>query len=226
MDDTPPFTQHCCPDHADAAFAGGARRRTRAERHERTGGFGRDRDQQPGRDGPARRSHVHGAHGSRRGAGRIQGGRKPHHDGRRRPRFEFRAGDPSHAVLCTALGERWRAGISLTIPTGFGADYGSDWAGRYYSDYYTLVYVALTPALSYRVNDKLSLGVATNINYTLSETEVPFNNPGADVADGRLKAELDGIGSSFPFRCCGKPPSTRATDWFIPARRRPISRVI
>jgi len=95
------------------------------------------------------------------------------------------------------LGERWRAGISLTIPTGFGADYGSDWAGRYYSDYYTLVYVALTPALSYRVNDKLSLGVATNINYTLSETEVPFNNPGADVADGRLKAELDGIGSSF-----------------------------
>lgn len=95
------------------------------------------------------------------------------------------------------LNERWHAGLSLTVPTGFGADYGSEWAGRYYSDYYTLVYVALTPALSYRVNDALSLGIAVNVNYTLSETKVNFNNLGASAADGRLETELDGVGASF-----------------------------
>jgi long-chain fatty acid transport protein len=25
------------------------------------------------------------------------------------------------------LDDRWHAGISLTVPTGFGADYGSEW---------------------------------------------------------------------------------------------------
>ena len=89
------------------------------------------------------------------------------------------------------LNERVHAGISLTVPTGFGSEYGDDWAGRYYADSYSLVYLALTPAVSYRVNEQWSLGLATGINYTLSESEVPINTLGGP--DGRMKAELDGI---------------------------------
>ncbi len=92
------------------------------------------------------------------------------------------------------IGERWHAGISLTVPNGFGADYGGTWAGRYYSDYYSLVYLAVTPAVSYRVNEQLSLGLAVGVNYTLSESKVALNTLGSE--DGRLETKLDGVGTS------------------------------
>lgn len=98
------------------------------------------------------------------------------------------------AYYVRPVGERWRAGISLTVPSGFGSDNGGDWAGRYYSDTYSLVYVALTPALAYRINDQWSVGVAVGINYTLSDSEVAINTLLPGRSDGRLAAELDGIG--------------------------------
>ena len=52
------------------------------------------------------------------------------------------------------------------------SDYGDDWAGRYYSDQYTLVYVGLNPSLAYRLNDKWSLGLGANINYTYSSAKL------------------------------------------------------
>jgi long-chain fatty acid transport protein len=64
------------------------------------------------------------------------------------------------------LNEEWWFGFSANIPSGFGSSYGDDWAGRYYSDEFTLVYVGMNPALAYRVNDKWSLGLGANINYT------------------------------------------------------------
>ena len=92
------------------------------------------------------------------------------------------------------IGERWRIGISLTVPSGFGSENGADWAGRYYSDSYSLVYVALTPAVAYRVNEQWSIGVAVGINYTLSDSEVAINTLVPGRPDGRLETELDGIG--------------------------------
>ena len=94
------------------------------------------------------------------------------------------------------LDDRWRVGLSLTVPSGFGADYGPHWAGRYYTDDYSLVYVALTPAVAYRVDDRLSLGVAVNVNYTSSTTQVAINTLAPGAPDGRLEAELSGVGAS------------------------------
>jgi long-chain fatty acid transport protein len=95
------------------------------------------------------------------------------------------------------IGEGWYAGISLTVPTGFGADLGGSWAGRYYSDYYSLVYISLTPALSFRVNERFSFGAGLSVNYTLSETKVAVRTLGIGSPDGRLVTELDGIGTSI-----------------------------
>jgi long-chain fatty acid transport protein len=94
------------------------------------------------------------------------------------------------------LDDRWHVGISLTVPNGFGADYGSDWAGRYYSDSYSLVYVMLAPAVSYRVDDHWSLGASLGINYVASESETAVRNLEPGRGDGRLKAEVDGVGFS------------------------------
>jgi long-chain fatty acid transport protein len=98
------------------------------------------------------------------------------------------------------LNEDLTAGISLTVPSGFGSSYGSDWSGRYYTDSYSLVYVALTPAVAWRINPQWSVGASLGINYTSSESEVSFRTlgPGPSLGpDGRLSAELDGVGTRF-----------------------------
>jgi len=93
------------------------------------------------------------------------------------------------------LNDRWHAGLSLTVPSGFGSDYGGTWAGRYNTVDYSLVYVALTPAVSYRVNDRLSLGGAVGINYTAEESEIKIVQPFQE-GDGKLSSDLDGVGVS------------------------------
>jgi long-chain fatty acid transport protein len=96
------------------------------------------------------------------------------------------------------INERLTAGISLTVPSGFGSDYGSDWAGRYQTESYSLVYIALTPAVAWRINQQWSVGASLGINYTSSESEVAFKTlaPGPSQGpDGRLSAELDGVGT-------------------------------
>jgi long-chain fatty acid transport protein len=91
------------------------------------------------------------------------------------------------------LNDRWNAGLSLTVPTGFGSDYGGSWSGRYETVDFSLVYIALTPALSYRVNDKLSVGTSVGFNYTSSTSEQKIPQPLGE-RDGKLTSDLDGIG--------------------------------
>lgn len=93
------------------------------------------------------------------------------------------------------LSDDWHAGVSLTIPSGFGSDYGSDWAGRYETVDFTLVYIAMTPAISYRINDSLSVGAGVGINYTSSDSEVKTTQP-LDDGDAKITSDLDGVGAS------------------------------
>ena len=91
------------------------------------------------------------------------------------------------------LNEKWRFGASLTVPTGFGSNYGNTWAGRYKTVDFSLVYVSLSPAIAYRVNDKLSLGGAVGFNYTQETSEQKIPQLFSD-RDGKLKSDLDGVG--------------------------------
>ncbi|HSC83145.1 MAG TPA: outer membrane protein transport protein, partial [Pseudomonas sp.] len=113
------------------------------------------------------------------------------------PDNEFRPMFLPQAYYVRPLSDDVHVGISLTVPSGFGSEYGSDWAGRYYTDSYSLVYVALTPALSWRINEQWSIGVGVGINYIASESQVAINTLVPGAPDGRLRAELDGVGSSF-----------------------------
>jgi long-chain fatty acid transport protein len=91
------------------------------------------------------------------------------------------------------LNDRWHGGLSLTIPSGFGSNYGNTWAGRYQTVDFSLVYVSLTPAVSYRVNERFSLGMGVGINYTAetSENKIPLL---LSPDDGKIKSDLDGVG--------------------------------
>ena len=114
------------------------------------------------------------------------------------------------AYYVRPVGERWRVGISLTVPSGFGSDNGGRWAGRYYSDSYSLVYVALTPTVAWRVDEHWSVGLGVGINYTLSSSEVAINTLLPSRPDGRLEADLDGIGVNVTASLLWEPsPHTR-----------------
>ena len=91
------------------------------------------------------------------------------------------------------INDKWNAGLSLTIPSGFGSDYGSTWAGRYQTVDFSLVYVALTPAVSYRFSDKLMFGGSVGINYTEETSELKIPQPLGDT-DGKISSDMDGVG--------------------------------
>jgi long-chain fatty acid transport protein len=56
------------------------------------------------------------------------------------------------------LGERWRLGLSVTVPSGIGHDYGKKWSGRYLSEDSELAFVAASTVLAYRLTDHLVAG--------------------------------------------------------------------
>jgi long-chain fatty acid transport protein len=87
-------------------------------------------------------------------------------------------------------------GISLTVPSGLGSDLGDATPGRYLLEKWTLAYVSLTPAAGYRVNEKLSVGVGVNLNYSLYDYQTAvFNGPGQ--SDGKMELRDSAFGVGF-----------------------------
>ena len=93
------------------------------------------------------------------------------------------------------LSERWAVGLSMAVPGGFGDDYGSNSPTRYLVEEWSLAYVALVPAVSYKVNDQLSVGASAQINYAKYEVENSVLNVGEP--DGEMTLEADGVTVSF-----------------------------
>jgi long-chain fatty acid transport protein len=79
---------------------------------------------------------------------------------------------------------------------GFGEDVGGEGPGRYLIDEWALVMLKLAPAVSYRINEKWSVGAALNINYTYYSFESAVFNPDNPNADGRMELEADDISLS------------------------------
>jgi long-chain fatty acid transport protein len=90
------------------------------------------------------------------------------------------------------LKDRWSAGFSLTVPSGFGNDYGKYWSGRYLSQENELTFFALTGTVGYKFSDQWSIGGGPIIMYTDSTSKAQINNPVKN--DGRIKLEEDGFG--------------------------------
>jgi len=94
------------------------------------------------------------------------------------------------------LNDKWAVGGSVTA-MAFGEDIGDTGPTRYLVDEWSLVMASLSPAVAYRVNPRLSLGGAININYTLYSYESAVFNPEPDIGDGRMEIEDDDISLAF-----------------------------
>ncbi len=88
------------------------------------------------------------------------------------------------------LTDRLVFGFSTTAPLGGGVDYGSDFVGRYVIRDVFLAGVAMTPALAYRISDKLSIGAGVSAIYTVMEQSIAIRQGLPDPAlDARVKFE-------------------------------------
>jgi len=75
------------------------------------------------------------------------------------------------------LSDKWRAGFSLVAPLGGGLDYGKDFVGRYQATRSVLAGIGITPAVAYKVTDKLSIGVGISALKTVLDLDVAINQP-------------------------------------------------
>lgn len=76
----------------------------------------------------------------------------------------------------TPIADRWRFGLSLVAPFGGGFEFGDDFVGRYAVTELTLSGLSLSPAVSYEVNDKVSIGAGVSIIYSAFEMDIAVNN--------------------------------------------------
>ncbi len=91
--------------------------------------------------------------------------------------------------------DRLTLGISLSVPAGIGSNPGDATIGRYLLEKWTLGYLSLAPAAGYRLNDRLSLGLALDLNYASYEYEsAVLNGPGQPDGTMRLKDGDFGVG--------------------------------
>lgn len=58
-----------------------------------------------------------------------------------------------------------RLGLGITVPFGLGLKYNDDWKGRYQAINSQLKTIDINPAISYAVNDKISLGFGLSAQY-------------------------------------------------------------
>ena len=89
-----------------------------------------------------------------------------------------------------------RYGFSITAPFGLKTQYDSNWVGRYHALTSELKTIDINPAVSFAVNDKVSIGGGISVQFvdaTLSQAVFL----GLGVPDGR--AEITGDNTGFGF---------------------------
>jgi len=102
---------------------------------------------------------------------------------------------PSGGTYFTySISKDLKLGFGAAGTFGLGEEYAAGWVGRYYNQSATLLGLSLLPSIAYRLNDKLSLGLAVNVMYGILKEKVAINNRGAG-ADGELKLDTNAWGA-------------------------------
>jgi len=131
----------------------------------------------------------------------LYGSVKFHQDARTGPQQGGNGGNsvgwfPGLSLYAThKVNEKVGLGFATLSYFGLGVDYDNDWAGRYSVQDATLLGLTFMPAISYKVNDTLSLGVGLNVMYGVFKQDVAIKNL-ASASDGKLEIDTNdwGIG--------------------------------
>jgi long-chain fatty acid transport protein len=95
--------------------------------------------------------------------------------------------------LVKVLSEDTRFGLSVVAPLGGGVDYGDNFVGRYQATKSTLEGVSITPALAWKITDRLSVGGGFSFLYSRMDMDVALNQGAVNPAFSDAKLKLDEI---------------------------------
>ncbi len=91
------------------------------------------------------------------------------------------------AFIVQKLNQDWSLGFGVLSYFGLAENYDDNWVGRYYVKKSALMGLTLSPAVSYRLNNWLSVGAGLNMMYGYIDSEIAINNAGEARPDGQLK---------------------------------------
>ncbi|HAW62886.1 MAG TPA: Long-chain fatty acid transport protein [Pseudomonas sp.] len=92
------------------------------------------------------------------------------------------------------IDDKWALGVGVYVPFGLITDYESGFQGRYHGDYSEVRVITVQPTVSYRFNDKLSIGFGPTINRIDGELQSATFTGGID---GRVKVTGDDTAVGF-----------------------------
>lgn len=107
------------------------------------------------------------------------------------------------------LDEKFTLNLSINAPYGMITQWESDWVGQYIATYTNARFLYMTPSLTYRVNDELSIAAGFNIVYGSAELHkyippypvhpaFPMYGIGAKTfAKNKVSLSADGFGVGF-----------------------------
>src|SRR5690606_8589409 len=93
------------------------------------------------------------------------------------------------------IDDKWAVGVGIYVPFGLVSDYENGFQGRYFGDYSEVTVITVQPTVSYRFNEKLSIGFGPTINHI--EGELQSASPGGAAGDGRVKVTGDDTALGF-----------------------------
>ena len=105
------------------------------------------------------------------------------------------------AYAAFRIGEQWAAGIGVFAPYGLGVEWPLEFEGRYVSYDTQLKNIYIQPTVSYRINDRFSVGAG--VDYVRGDIEI---NQRADLSRVIVP------GQSFSFAALGIPDATDFAD--------------
>ena len=96
------------------------------------------------------------------------------------------------------IDDKWAVGVGFYVPFGLATDYESGYQGRYFGDYSEVSVITVQPTVSYRFNEKLSIGFGPTINRIEGELQSASPNAGSlGTNDGRVKVTGDDTALGF-----------------------------
>jgi len=73
------------------------------------------------------------------------------------------------------FGDKYKIGLGVNAPFGLATDYKDGWMGRYTSTSSEVKSINFNPAIAFRANEKLSIGLGMNIQYLEATLEKDIN---------------------------------------------------
>ncbi len=108
------------------------------------------------------------------------------------------------------FGEKYKIGLGVNAPFGLGTEYDDGWMGRYTSTESEVKSINFNPAIAFRANEKLAIGLGMNIQYLEATLEKDINQTYLGMSDASSKMNGDswelGFNAGFIYEVL---PTTR-----------------